>query len=79
MKAQNSPEGPKRTVYPMQIDSSQQDTLVGDNHCSESPVRVLFVFSTKTAIFLFLSISRMSTLYIQEFKLGSANTDTSCA
>lgn len=38
MKEQNSPEGPKRTVYPMQIDSSQQDALVGTITSSESLV-----------------------------------------
>lgn len=71
MKEQNSPEGPKRTVYPMQIDSSQQDALVGTITSSES----LVTSESMTCIFhqeftfLFLSISCMSTLYIYTLQL----------
>lgn len=71
MKEQNSPEGPKRTVYPMQIDSSQQDALVGTITSSESLVTsqsMICIFHQEFT-FLFLSISCMSTLYIYTLQL----------
>lgn len=72
MKEQNSPEGPKRTVYPMQIDSSQQDALVGTITSSESLVTsesMTCIFHQEFKFFVFIHFMYVYTVHLHSTTL----------